>query len=293
MVTTSTRSCCLGLDRHAAESTVGRLGQGSSTTLIAPARGHRRRGTPPARRPDRTGGSRACRPTVRRAASNAPAASNSRPPWSCPYIDEGTSRASFDQQRRPDAHRVPVARRPTTIGAAGPHPGDRVVERSLRSRGVDHDVVLLGRGSGRRRAAHRLRAGAGSAPRGRRRDRSPGDRGDRGKTDRPAADHEDAGTGLGRGPVHRPRDRTASGSTSAPIVGSIPAGRHGTRQRRSTITSSARPPSTRHAVQPGATGPAQVGLAGQAPIAGRRTTRWVAPRPLCRRRARRRTRGPA
>ena len=60
---------------------------------------------------------------------------------------------------------------------------------------------------------------------------------------------------------------TASGSTSAPIAGSMPSG-SGTRQLRSTITSSARPPSTRHAVQPVAAGAAELGLAREAAVAG-------------------------
>ena len=137
----------------------------------------------------------------------------------------------------------------------------------------------------------RWRAGAGGAPRGRRRDRSPAPR-------RPRQDRSTRRRSRGRGHRARPRPGrtarmpTASGSTSAPDrrVDPCRQGHDGSAGRRSP-----RQPGHRRATRRAA-GRHRSGT-GWSRRRGTdrscRTTRWVAPRPACRRRAHRRIRGPA
>ena len=234
----------LGLDPHW-RAVYGRAGdQGSSTTLIAPATRSpaTRNASGASSSPNRWCTSAST--TSGRSASNVAAASNSARdgPWSMP-VHRGRHEANLlGQERGADGHRLPVGG-DRHDGAAGPHPLDRVVERTLRSRRV-HD---------RRRTRSPRRA---PAPRS-----SPARalvRVARREVDvetacprprRPRQDRSTRRRSRGRGhrarpppgapPACRPR---AARPARPPTGRSLPAGAR--RQRRSTITSSARPPSS-------------------------------------------------
>ena len=192
------------------------------------------------------------------------------------------------EQLGAEAHRFPVGRRDHDRPARA-HPGHRVVERRLRTGGVDHHVVLRGEGPPRPEA---LAGGVLVVVARRQVDvdaTTAGDAGE-GQADRTAADHEDAGTGIELRPVraHVPRPPAVPRARRARRRCRRATAR-GSCDRRSPRRRGRRRPTRRAGVS------APCGTAGSPRRDMRRTsrtTRSAAPRPQCRRRGSRRTRGP-